>query len=331
MGAFLETEKRRQVSWKARTTTLSEAARADGIYPGHTQLFPYCLPAAHAVENLFPDIRTEALDYFSRAGIKWHGSEVGQPSTHLVDSQICCLNFLMPLGRSPEVLLALFQRYFPQIRKVLPMDQDALVAFEWIGAENYLREKVQPGTQRVRGSYCTSVDAAVLFETESGGRIMVLIEWKYSESYTDKSYKYSANGTDRATIYQHLWEDERCPIDKTKVTDFDSLFHEPFYQFMRQQFLANEMEQARELGADAVYLMHLSPKANTDFRTITSAALRPFGSSATEAWKNVLVDGSRFLPLYTEDFFDAGIIRRDPALNVYWAYVVERYGGIVGL
>jgi hypothetical protein len=41
------------------------------------------------------------------------------------------------------------------------------------------------------------------------------------------------------------------------IPHFDSLFFEPFYQFMRQQFLAHEMEKAHELGADEVNLLHI--------------------------------------------------------------------------
>ncbi|MBK8608896.1 MAG: hypothetical protein IPL84_02805 [Chitinophagaceae bacterium] len=157
----------------------------------------------------------------------------------------------------------------------------------------------------------------------------MLIEWKYSESYTSTSYLFSANGTDRTNIYQHLWDKETCPIDKTKVPSFKSLFYEPFYQFTRQQFLANEMELAKELGADEVYLMHLSPKFNEDFKAITSDELKSLGNSATDAWRNLIVNSSRFLPLYIEDFFDKKIITKQRTMLYYWDYISERYASIL--
>lgn len=330
MGEFLQHEKQGQIAWLARTDQVSDAAKQGGLHSSGKP-YPFCLAPDHTEENLMPLIRERALRYFKEHGIKWHDATGDGPSTHLADSQVCCVNFLMPLGSSEQVLLALFKRYFPEIKEVLPMDNGELVAFEWIGAENYLKEKVRPGEARTRGSMCTSVDAAVMFGTTTGQKIIVLIEWKYSESYTDLSLRYSKNGTDRTTIYQHLWDKESCPINKATVPSFGSLFHEPFYQFMRQQCLASEMELAHELGSDQVYLMHLSPKANTDFRAITSAALRHLGNTATEVWKHVQKDGTRFLPLYTEDFFDKAVLAKEPALAGYWNYLAARYGSMVNL
>lgn len=330
MGTFLELEKQRQVAWLAHTEDVENNAKHGGLHSSGRYL-PYCLPPEHSTQNLMPGIREEALRYFAANGISWHDATNGGPSTHLADSQVCCVNFLMPLGTSEGVLLALFQRYFPNINSVLPMDTGASIAFEWIGAENYLKEKVKPSEARSRGAMCTSVDAAVMFGTTNGQRIIVLIEWKYTESYTGLSLRYSKNGTDRTHIYQHLWDKETCPIDQAKAPTFESLFHEPFYQFMRQQCLASEMRAARELGADEVYLMHLSPRANIDFRAVTSAELRHLGSTATEVWKGLQKDSSKFLPVYTEDFFDRNILAQDPTLAEYRRYVASRYGSILDL
>ena len=55
------------------------------------------------------------------------------------------------------------------------------------------------------------------------------------------------------------------------------LYYEPFYQFMRQQFLAAKMEAAREMGADVVSLLHISPDENGDFKRITSPLLKGLG------------------------------------------------------
>jgi len=55
---------------------------------------------------------------------------------------------------------------------------------------------------------------------------------------------------------------------------------------MRQQFLASKMEAARELGADVVSLLHISPDANDDFKRVTSPQLIAFGATPTEIWKS---------------------------------------------
>ena len=66
---------------------------------------------------------------------------------------------------------------------MLPIEDGHYVACEWIGQKNYLREKVSGNGKRTRGANCTSADAAVMFEETDGKRQIVLIEWKYTESY----------------------------------------------------------------------------------------------------------------------------------------------------
>jgi hypothetical protein len=51
-------------------------------------------------------------------------------------------------------------------------------------------------------------------------------------------------------------------------------FYEPFYQLMRQQLLAREMETARECGADVVSLLHIAPAQNACFQRVTSPNLK---------------------------------------------------------
>jgi hypothetical protein len=328
MAKFLQQEKLIQIEWKSKTSHLSLDAKKEGIFKNGIT-YPFFLPSQTSYENLFYEIREKAIFYFKNHGIEWHDNNGEAPSSHLCDSQVCCVNFLLPLTFSKEITLSLFKRYFPTINKVLNMDDDSFVSFEWIGKENYLKERLIPGTERTRGANCTSVDASIMFETETGKRIIVLIEWKYTESYTTKSYKIARSGRDRTTIYKHLWDKETCPIDKSKVVSFDSLFFEPFYQFTRQQFLAQEMEMARELGADEVFLMHISPKANEDFKTITSKELNGLSDSATGTWKECLKETSKFIPVYIEDFFDSNIITKDKKMQNYWEYISERYGSIV--
>jgi len=47
---------------------------------------------------------------------------------------------------------------------------------------------------------------------------------------------------------------------------YNALFFDLFYQFMRLQLLAQEMELSREMDADVVSVLHICPKANREFR-----------------------------------------------------------------
>jgi hypothetical protein len=199
------------------------------------------------------------------------------------------------------------------------------VSFEWIGAQNYLKEKVPSGGKRTRGANATSADAAVLIQSEDGTREIVLIEWKYTESYHSLSLRFARSGFDRSQTYRELLERDDSPIDMALVPDVADLFYEPFYQFMRQQLLAHEMEIAQELGASVVRLLHIAPATNRDFQRITSPALKDLGSTAVEVWKRVVRPADRFQSISTESLFGRFPVRAYPGLQPWWDYLHERY------
>lgn len=325
MGAFLTSEKPLQAQFK-RSQFFSAAAQADGVYKNHA--YPFCLPRECADENLFAGIRADALSYFERNGIKWHDGQDHNPSNHLCDSQVCCVNFLYPFARQPEALAALLRPLFPGLVEMLPIEDGQFVAFEWIGAENYLKEKVSRQNHRTRGANFTSADAAVLFRRGDGLRQAVLIEWKYTESYATLDLQVSAGGTSRADIYRPLFDAPDCPLARTKLPAYEALFYEPFYQMMRQQFLAHAMEKARELGADAVSLLHISPAHNRDFRRVTSPRLQALGESATGVWSQLVSDGSRFTAAHSEGLFGRFDVRPFPQLQPWWEYLTARYAWV---
>jgi hypothetical protein len=290
------------------------------------------LPRECAAENLFEDIRAPAPAYFARHEIKWHDGQDAKPSNHLCDSQVCCVNFLFPFVGKPDALVELLRPLFPSIREVLPMDRGQLVSFEWIGCRNYLGEKSRSGI-RTRGANFTSADAAVMFDRQDGLRQIVLIEWKYTESYGDTWLGVAPSGTDRRQIYAWLYDCagcracacDGCPLEKSLLPQFGDLFYEPFYQFMRQQFLAHEMEKAHELGADVVSLLHIAPAHNNDFRRVTSPALRCLGDSAIDVWKQLVKTPDRFASAATEELFGRLPVDRLPELANWWEYVSQRY------
>jgi len=283
------------------------------------------LPKHYESENLYSEIRETALDYFRQNGIRWH------MLNHLCSSQVCCVNFLFPFMDKPEALAALLRPLFPSLKRMLPLETpQQFVAFEWIGNDNYLREKIRRSVKRTRGANFTSADAMVMFEGQDKLRQLVLIEWKYSESYGGFSKKISARGTDRSQIYAHLFEREDCPLKKSAEWQFADLFYEPFYQFMRQQFLAHEMELAKEFRADKVSLLHIAPACNSDFRKVTSPALQPLGASVIDVWKRLVKTPDRFGSISTEKMFGQFPAVQFPELAGWWQYLQQRYSWAVG-
>jgi len=322
MRRFLESEKRSQTIFKEHSPYFSNEGRLDGKYKG--KLREFCLPDAFAHENLFPEIRELACEHFAKYNIKWHDGHNGKPSNHLCDSQVCCVNFLFPFANKPRELAAILGPYFP-IEKMLIAEGGQYVTFEWIGERNYLGERISRNGTRSRGANFTSADAIIRFERKDGKRQVVLIEWKYTESYGSTSLKIARSGTDRTKIYQPLFDKEDCPLDKKKLTKFEDLFYEPFYQLMRQQVLANEMEKHHELGADIVSVFHIAPFHNTDFRVITSPELKEEGKSVLDVWGDLVKNKDRFTSVTTEILF--GGLSREllPKMDTYIDYIHARY------
>lgn len=326
MGGFLASEKPIQAQFKINSAFIVQNAKQDGAYKDHS--YPFCLPADMSEQNLFPGIQESAVEFFARHNIKWHDGLNGKPSNHMCDSMVCCVNFLFPFSNRPDELLKVVQRSFPDAQEMIAVEDGSYVSFEWIGAENYLGEKISRSGIRTRGANFTSADAIILFKNSKGGLEVILIEWKYTESYAGNDLKIAASGTNRSEIYRHLFDAADCPIDNELLPSYDALFYEPFYQFMRQQFLAFEMEKAHELGADFVRVMHISPTHNLDFRRVTSPTLTALGKTATSVWKNLVRPADRFVPVHSEDLF-GGFKKNDlPEMNDWLEYIYSRYSWI---
>ncbi|MFZ4395984.1 MAG: PGN_0703 family putative restriction endonuclease [Kiritimatiellia bacterium] len=331
MGKFLESERDRQAQFKQESPDFSGAARQSGEYKDKPRLF--CLPPSLAKENLFSGFRAEADEWFCKHKIKWHDGLNGRPSNHLCDSQVCCVNFLFAFADQPELLATLLKPIFPEIKQMIPVEDGKFVTFEWIGKKNYLGERVREEGSRTRGANCTSADAIVAFERTDGKRQIVLIEWKYTEAYHSIHLKTAPSGTDRTTIYRTLFDKVDCPLANGLIPSFESLFYEPFYQFMRQQLLAQAMETAKAPEADIVSLLHIAPAHNTDFRKVTSPELKnrseTLGDTATGVWAKLVkpaTDGvDRFKSVSTERLFSP-LLAEPPAELKDWAeYLTQRY------
>lgn len=325
MSTFLNGEKTLQENFKKNSPHISAPAKAQGMYRG--VLRDFCLPVSHSDENLFPGIRTQGINFFKQNSIAWHQGHRDKPNNHMCSSQVCCVNFLFPFAlASKECLVELLRPVYPTIKDIVSMDNLNLT-FEWIGQTNYLREKMRGA--RTRGANATSADAAIRFLHSDGKVQIVLIEWKYTESYGHKSIKVSESGTDRSDIYRNLFEDSSCPLNKS-LFSYDDLFYEPFYQLFRQQLLANEMEKSGELDADIVSVLHINPAVNKAFQKVTSPGLQKLGNEVTYVWNKLQNRTDRFCSVSTEYLFGNFPVDQFAGLEPWWEYISSRYRGILG-
>ncbi|WP_414832472.1 PGN_0703 family putative restriction endonuclease [Afifella sp. YEN Y35] len=323
-----ETTKAARATSFAASEKQSQSAYSRENFPkqiGHRGYDFWLKPGGERL-NLAPMIRTSAAAYFSERRITWHLA-----ADHALSSQACCLNFLMPLAERPEILSRLVSQALdiPPPR-MLPIEAGPegrpwYVAFEWIGGD-YLNESrsVAKGTGnggRTRGANCTSADACLAFQHQ-GRRETLLIEWKYTERYG--APLAPAGHEVRISRYGNLTFAPDGPIRSDLGLSLADFFYEPFYQLLRQQMLAFQMQKAHEEGAERVRILHIAPSANLALRKVTSPALRPFGRDAFAVFSGLLETPGDFVSCSTEALFRPLIDELGP--DDPWAsYLDERY------
>ena len=282
--------------------------------------------------NLAPMIREAAPAYFKDRQITWH-----RHANHGLSSQVCCLNFLMPLATRPELLSRVVANALgierPEMLEVErgPNGDPWFVGFEWIGERDYLNEG-GASSSRTRGANATSSDAIVRFR--HGGRIeTLLIELKYTETYGAPIPNKVREGATRspnevrADRYRELIFAPGGPIRADLDLKLSDFFWEPFYQLLRQQMLAFRMERAREGAAECVRVLHISPAGNRRLHVVTSPALKRFGEDAFALFATLLVHADRFVARTTEQVF--GPIIADMPDDPWAAYLADRYTFVV--
>jgi len=334
---FRDREKARYEQIK-RGKLFSREAQQNGMYKKISR--PFCLADEYSYENLYNGIRDSAITYFIIRGIPWHDGLKGRhlPSNHLCCSQSCCVNFLFTLVKRPELIKAIFGHYYPEIATALPITEDKpltdgthpFIAFEWTGKPDadYLGEGRRKGRKPTRGANFTSADFAFRFRENDGHIHLVLGEWKYTEEY-GRNYKGSGRqGEVRKNNYISFFRDQKGTFSANNDKDelYDALFYEPFYQFMRLQLLAQEMEANKEMDADIVSVLYVCPKANHEFvKNVTSDYLKKKfpRKDVLEIWKE-LVPQNKFMSISVEDLPNA--IERVTVDDQGWVdYLRTRY------
>lgn len=321
-SSFVPVERDRAARWKRATPTLPPDAKRAARYVGkdgtvHGPEHDFCLPVAFAALSLLPEVRDPALELFAELGIPWHAGVGGGPSNHLLSSQVQCVNALGQMVRNPAQIVRAFGPVLGTV-EVGQVEPGRWLTFEYIGSADHLNEAV--GGIRTRGAHCTSVDAAFVHRTADGVRELVLVEWKYTEHYRQRSAEPAKDAV-RLGRYGHLLTAPEGPIVDGLVP-FVELLQEPLYQLMRQQLLAHELEKERAHGVDRVRVAHVMPAGNCAFhQSLYGDQVRQLGATVGEVWHRLLRRPDRFVEIDSAVFVDPAITSAD---------YVERYGGSGG-
>jgi hypothetical protein len=321
---YLAGEKKLQTSWKLSTKSIPRAAKKPGLY--RNRIYPFCLPLEYAQYNLFQGIREDAINTFNRHNIIWHSSALpGYPSNHLCSSQVFAVNLLFHFIDNPETLANALRLYFPDIVRMVPVEDKRYIAFEWIGKTNYLNEKPKIGEYRQRGAGNTSIDAMMMYETVNHEKVMLLIEIKYSESYGVSYKRFRSDGSDRIESYEDFFYDLSSPIDRSITPNLEDFLYEPFYQLLRHTLLASQIKQVESTKLNRVQVVHLVVSQNQELLSVTSPPFRSLGTTSYEVWRKLLKEPEGFTVIPVEPLFknieQAGCHELEP-----WVlYMKERY------
>ena len=243
--------------------------------------------------NLWEGIRQDTKDYFLKNGISWWSGN-DEPTGHLLSSQIACLNHLYPFRQRKDCTDKILHNLTDLIAESVFVDS-GFIEFEKTGQKPLGKEK---STQR--GANSTSIDSFMIGKKENGEKILVLIEWKYTEFYSPNNSLISDTDTRRFDNYKELLENPNCPI---KAMDFKDLFFEPYYQLMRQTLLGWTMTENKEYGVVDWLHLHVIPNENKELKErITSKNLK--GNTLEESWKLLLKNPEKYIVISPEQLLE---------------------------
>jgi len=243
-------------------------------------------------ENLHESIRVSAKTYFKENLIDWWSFNHTKymPTSHMVSSQIQCLNHLFAYRKDKEATLKLAQLFDPNIDDVLPTigDKDyGYIAFEFIYENAKLLNEDDKGAKR--GAYCTSIDAFIIAERK-GKKVLIPIEWKYTENYFDCRNKALeiGKGKTRQKRYNQLIENS-IQLNFVPILEKSVYYYEPFYELMRQTLLVEQMVKLG-IANDFLHIL-IVPSKNSDLLnnnyTFTINDLQT-------TWSNCISDQTKF-------------------------------------
>lgn len=266
---FLEEKKREQAAiLTEHRATLFDNAEDIGYSKKKNEWFDYFIKPQYSDKNLYRGIRTKAIEYFREYNITWWQclNEPNSPTGHMVSSQINCINHLFAFRDDPIAIKIILQKATNlPIDKILqsPIDKGGYIAFEFVYKNKSLL-KDNSGKYHeeyeTRGANCTSIDALVYVQLVNGNKILIPIEWKYTETY---------NGEEACDESWQRYPD-LIRLENSNLKDVYDLYKaDPYYELMRQTLLMEQIIQHKDCGMEADDYFHIMviPNEHTELKS----------------------------------------------------------------
>ena len=262
-------QKRQSANLKRYNSLLFESAQSIGYDPKRKKRSGFVLRTQDKDKNLFHAIRQETIDYFREYNISWwqYENNPDSPTGHLVSSQIHCLNHLFALRKDKEALKTVLSAASGlTIKEILPspLDKDGYLTFEFV----YKNKSLLGEKYETRGAKCTSIDALVYAKLEDERKILIPIEWKYTETYYGKE----------ATPESWKRYPDLISLEDSNLKEVCDLYKaDPYYELMRQTLLCEQIIRLKdcEIIADCYFHIMVIPNAHTELKTAIESKYIP--------------------------------------------------------
>lgn len=281
--------------------------------------------------------------------IKVH-NEIDNP----LSSQASCVNFWCPFIDPRN------KNYLKDLLLVIGIDVDEIITiksgsyfggYKYLDGGNVIFEWIGPKKSPInengngRGMLRTSIDAYILAR-KNRQNIQILIEWKFTESYSSKQSTgkfLGSKGLERFSRYAPILakdrkSKDRLLLDLSLLSDWgmSDLGYEVFYQLLRQHLLAKQTI-GMTFGSYKIHdyrVVHLSHSGNNKLNILNSKVLeysdniaKYVGKELHDVWPQLLSEKhrSKFIGAYWDEVFK----KYQPPQELefwYWQnYINERY------
>ena len=318
---YKEMEKCRQLALLKHNSDIFYGAHGGGTF--RNRVWEFCLKNNESQKNLFKGIVGDCIDYFRNENIVFWGSE-GIPN-HILSSQVACLNHLFAIRQDKDMVLKLAKTFIgSNAIDVEPMKCDkslTYISFEVTSSRDYLNEK-----NVKRGANCTSVDAAILTIMKDGTKMLIPIEWKYTEGneYNIDKSGTVGSGKERLRRYSYLIDSSSQLIPNPSGYLNTIFFVEPFYQLMRQTLWAEQIiahKETEQIKADDFIHVHVIPKENA---RLLNRKYRYSEKGLEETWRSCILDQNKYKWFTPEDI--TRVISQSGKYKKLVEYLSIRYG-----
>lgn len=318
---YREKEKCRQLQLMRQGSEVFYGAQGGGTL--NNRNWEFCIKNNESEKNVYKGIVKDCVDYFLRENIVFWRSE-GIPN-HILSSQVACLNHLFAIRQDKDIALQLAKMMIGE--KVVDLEtmkcdmSHSYISFEVTSSRDYLNERIVK-----RGANCTSVDAAMVAITKDGTRILIPIEWKYTEGneYNIDKSGTEGSGKERLRRYSGLIDNSSQLRSIANGYLNTIYFVEPFYQLMRQTLWAEQIIAHKEvelIKAEDFVHIHVIPKENTQ---LLHRKYRYSKKGLEKTWRSQLLDESKYKCITPEDI--VSILNQSGKYSELAKYLSVRYG-----